>query len=214
MNKIIELRDISFAYTNNLIFQDVSFSVNEGEFIAIVGENGTGKSTLMKIIIGELSSTSGEVFIQNKENIGYVPQLSAATSTNFPITIREIFALNLRNEIKRFGKINKLIDSKIDMMLGIVGLKDKKYSLYGDLSGGQKQKAMLGKALISNPKVLLLDEPLIGLDEESKNSFLELLHHQSEHHKITILMITHDLLEISKYTDRIFKIENGKVKEI
>ena len=102
MNKIIELRDISFAYTNNLIFQDVSFSVNEGEFIAIVGENGTGKSTLMKIIIGELSSTSGEVFIENKENIGYVPQLSAATSTNFPITIREIFALNLRNEIKRF----------------------------------------------------------------------------------------------------------------
>lgn len=140
MNKIIELRDISFAYTNNLIFQDVSFSVNEGEFIAIVGENGTGKSTLMKIIIGELSSTSGEVFIENKENIGYVPQLSAATSTNFPITIREIFALNLRNEIKRFGKINKLIDSKIDMMLGIVGLKDKKYSLYGDLSGGQNKK--------------------------------------------------------------------------
>ena len=207
MNKIIELKDISFGYSNNLIFQNVSFDVNEGEFVAIVGENGVGKSTLMKIIIGELFPSNGKLFIETKENIGYVPQLSAATSTNFPITIREIFALNLYKEIKRFRKIDKDEDSKIDMMLGIVGLKDKKHFLYGDLSGGQKQKAMLGKALISNPKILLLDEPLIGLDEESKNSFLELLHHQSKHHKITILMITHDLLEISKYTDRILKIE-------
>ncbi len=214
MNKILELKDVSFAYANNLIFKDVSFKINKGEFVAIVGENGTGKSTLMKIIIGELVPDFGEVILLNKESVGYVPQLSAATSNNFPITIKEILSLNLTKEINKFGKVNKDGENRIDTMLSIVGLKDKKHTLFGNLSGGQKQKTMLGKALISNPTVLLLDEPLIGLDELSRKGFLELLHHQSEDHGITVLMITHDLGEIEKYTDRIFKIESGKVVEI
>lgn len=214
MNKILELKDIKFSYGNNLIFKDTSFSIDEGEFVAIVGENGTGKSTLMRIIIGELFLDSGILLFDKHQNIGYVPQLGAATSNNFPITIKEIMALNLSKEMNRFGRIGKEWDNKIDTILGIVDLKDKKESLYGNLSGGQKQKTMLGKALISEPKILLLDEPLIGLDEASRENFLELLHHQSKDHKITVLIITHDLEEISKYSDRVLKIEEKKVIEI
>lgn len=212
MNKILEVKNLSFGYGNNLIFDNISFSVARGEFVAIVGGNGAGKTSLMKLIIGQLKASSGTIVFDDRDNIGYVPQLSAAISNNFPITVREILALNLL-ENKRFSFINRKREADIDSMIKLIGLNGKKNYLYGDLSGGQKQKTMLGKALIANPNLLLLDEPLIGLDEESKKSFLDLLAHQSRVHHITILMITHELDEIRDKVDKILKIGNGSVVE-
>lgn len=212
MSKIIELKDVSFGYEKNLILDNVSFSVNEGEFVAVVGENGAGKTTLMKLIIGQLKVDSGEIRFNYQDRTGYVPQLSAAISNNFPITVNEIMSLNLEGNI--FSKNKKENKEKIDTILNIVGLKGKNNYLYGDLSGGQKQKTMLGKALITNPKLLLLDEPLIGLDEKSKESFLHLLAHQCKAHGITILMVTHELKDINMYLDKILEVGEGKVKEL
>ena len=211
MSKIIEIKDISFGYGNNLIFDDVSFSVEEGEFVAIVGENGSGKTTMMKLIVGELEVQKGSIEFNFSDRIGYVPQLSAAISNNFPITVKEILSLNLNNRLNGF-RLDKASEEKITAILNIVGLKGKKDFLYGELSGGQKQKTMLGKALITNPKLLLLDEPLIGLDKESKTSFLRLLAHQCKDHGITILMITHELKEISEFVDKTIEIGERKVR--
>lgn len=214
MNSIIELKNLTFGYGNNLIFKDTSLIINKGEFVAIIGENGSGKSTLMKLITGELKPNSGYLKLNFNGEIGYVPQLSAAKSNNFPITVEEILALNLHDELKKFRKIDEENKKKIDYVLNLVGLNGYEKALFGDLSGGQKQKAILGKALISNPELLLLDEPLIGLDKESKNSFLKLLNHQCKHHGISIVMITHELEEAKKYVDRVITIEKKKVVEL
>lgn len=213
MNKIIEVKDVSFGYDKNLILDRINFSVEEGEFVAIVGENGAGKSTLMKLIIGQLKPESGEILFNYQDRIGYVPQLSAAISNNFPITVEEIMSLSLKKSFKDLMSKDSIEEKKIDIILNIVGLEGKKNFLYGDLSGGQKQKIMLGKALITNPKLLLLDEPLIGLDQESKDGFLKMLHHQSREHGITIMMITHELDYLKEYLDKVLILEEGEVKE-
>lgn len=214
MNNIIEIKNLTFGYGNNLIFKDTSLTINKGEFVAIIGENGAGKSTLMKLITGELKPDSGDLNFNFKGKIGYVPQLSAAKSNNFPITVEEILALNLHDDLKKFRKVDKENQKKIDYILSLVGLKGYGKTLFGDLSGGQKQKAILGKALIPNPELLLLDEPLIGLDKESKESFLDLLNHQCQHHGISIVMITHELEGAKKYVDKVITIEKKKVVEL
>lgn len=214
MNKILEVENLTFGYGNNLIFKNTSFSINKGEFVAIIGENGAGKSTLMKLITKELKPDSGVIKLNFDGDIGYVPQLSAAKSNNFPITVNEILALNLHDQIKKFHTLDEENKSQIDDILYLVGLKGFGDKLFGDLSGGQKQKAILGKALISNPDLLLLDEPLIGLDKDSKMNFLNLLIHQCRHHGITILMITHELSEVKSRVDKVLTIENKRCVEL
>ncbi|MDO5028321.1 MAG: ATP-binding cassette domain-containing protein [Bacillota bacterium] len=210
MNKVLEVKDLSFAYNKNLILENISCSVNKGEFVALVGENGQGKTTFMRLIIGQLKSKTGSICYGPNEKVGYVPQLSAAISNNFPITVKEILALNLPSR-KIFP--SKEEEDLIDANLDLVGLKDKKHSLYSDLSGGQKQKVMLAKALIAEPSILLLDEPLIGLDDSSKKSFIDLLVHQSQIHNISIIMISHELEDIEDKIDRTFKIQGGRLEE-
>lgn len=210
MNRVLEVKNLSFAYNKNLILKDISFSVNKGEFVALVGENGQGKTTLMKLLVGQLKTKTGSIDFAAKEKVGYVPQLSAAISNNFPITVKEILALNLSSRrIFQSREEEDLINANLDL----IGLRDKKYCLYQDLSGGQKQKVMLGKALIADPTILLLDEPLIGLDDKSKKSFIDLLIHQSKIHDITIIMISHELEDIADKIDRVFKVQEGGLVE-
>lgn len=210
MNKVLEVENLSFAYNKNLILEDINFSINKGDFVALIGDNGQGKTTLMNLLVGKLKANSGTINFSPCEKLSYVPQLSASTSNNFPITVKEILSLNLsRRRIFPNKKEEDLIDSTLDL----IGLRDKKNFVFQDLSGGQKQKVMLGKALISKPSFLLLDEPLIGLDEKSKKSFLKLLIDQSKIHSMTIIMVSHNIEDIKENINRIFKIDKGRMIE-
>ncbi len=210
MNKVLDVKNLSFAYNKNLILEDINFSINKGDFVALIGDNGQGKTTLMNLLVGKLKASSGTIYFSSDEKLAYVPQLSASISNNFPITVKEILSLNLsRRRIFPNKKEEDLIDSTLDL----IGLREKKNFVFQDLSGGQKQKVMLGKALISKPSFLLLDEPLIGLDEKSKNSFLKLLIDQSKINDMTIIMISHNIEDIEANVNRVFKIDKGRMIE-
>lgn len=214
MNKVLELKDVTFGYTSSTIFEGASFTLEKGRFVALVGPNGVGKSTLVKLILGELRPTRGEVVGKFGSAVGYVPQLSASISNNFPITVKEIVALNLIGTINRFHSINENQNKKINATLKMVGMSDKQEELFGNLSGGEKQKVMISKALIRNPELLILDEPMIGLDESSRRNLLEMLGHFVSSHSVTILMITHDIEEVRNYLDEIYSIKDKKVVKI
>lgn len=210
MNKVLEVKDLSFAYNKNLILEDINFSINKGDFVALIGDNGQGKTTLMNLLVGSLRANSGSINFSPDEKLAYVPQLSASISNNFPITVKEILSLNLS---RRRIFPNKQEEELIDSTLELIGLRDKKTTVFQDLSGGQKQKVMLGKALISKPSFLLLDEPLIGLDEKSKNSFLKLLIDQSKISTMTIIMVSHNIKDIETDVNRVLKIDKGRLIE-
>lgn len=210
MNKVLDVKDLSFAYNKNLILEDISFSINKGDFVALIGDNGQGKTTLMNLLVGKLKGNSGSINFSPDEKLAYVPQLSASISNNFPITVKEILSLNLsRRRIFPSKKEEDLIDSTLEL----IGLRDKKTTVFQDLSGGQKQKVMLGKALISKPSFLLLDEPLIGLDEKSKESFLKVLIDQLKINTMTIIMVSHNIKVIESDVNRVFKIDKGRLIE-
>lgn len=210
MNKVLEVKDLSFAYNKNLILEDINFSINKGDFVALIGDNGQGKTTLMNLLVGSLRANSGSINFSPDEKLAYVPQLSASISNNFPITVKEILSLNLS---RRRIFPNKQEEELIDSTLELIGLRDKKTTVFQDLSGGQKQKVMLGKALISKPSFLLLDEPLIGLDEKSTNSFLKLLIDQSKISTMTIIMVSHNIKDIETDVNRVLKIDKGRLIE-
>lgn len=214
MNKVLELKDVTFGYTSSTIFEGASFDIEKGKFVALIGPNGVGKSTLIKIILGELKPNSGEVITNFDSVIGYVPQLGASISNNFPITVKEIVALNLIGKLHRFSAIDEDSTKKIKSTLKLVGLEGKINELFGNLSGGEKQKVMISKALIRNPELLVLDEPMIGLDESSRGILLDMLSHFTRFHGVTVLMITHDVEETKIYADEIYSIKDKRVVEI
>lgn len=210
MNKVLDVKDLSFAYNKNLILEDISFSIIKGDFVALIGDNGQGKTTLMNLLVGKLKGNSGSINFSPDEKLAYVPQLSASISNNFPITVKEILSLNLS---RRRIFPSKMEEDLIDSTLELIGLRDKKTTVFQDLSGGQKQKVMLGKALISKPSFLLLDEPLIGLDEKSKESFLKVLIDQLKINAMTIIMVSHNIKDIESDVNRVFKIDKGRLIE-
>lgn len=213
MSSILEIKDLSFGYNKNKILNNINLVLKEGEFSTIMGENGSGKSTLMKLIIGELQPDTGSVDNHLLNRTSYIPQLSGAFSLNFPITVQEILALNLIEKNKRFSKLSKVNQERIKLILEAMDMVGMEDVIFKKLSGGQRQKVMIGKALIDQPKLLLLDEPLIGLDEDSRNSVLSFCRHLSENHKVSILLISHDKNEIKKYSDNIYSIkEKGLYK--
>ena len=220
----ILLTQIPVLRTNNLcvnrsgkqILNDVNFTVNKGEFIGIVGPNGSGKSTLLLTILGFLQSQKGTVEIYGKssptrevyQKISWVSQAAANLPKDIRITVRELVQLgtvklnNLlfeRNKQRR----RKLVDDAIK----IVGLESVQNMSIGRLSGGQRQRAVIARALATDAELILLDEPLVGIDRETRNDFLKLLDDLSHHQGKTIIMISHDLAAIRQTAHRIIYLE-------
>lgn len=219
MEKIIEIQNLNFRYPNQreYIFENLNLDVGKGDFIALVGANGTGKSTLIKLMLGELKGNSGNVKINIKSDnpykeIGYVPQLAFGSSYNFPITVKELISLSLYSELKGFKRMTKKIEEEIMMALKMVGMIEYADRLYSQLSGGQKQRVLIAKALVSNPSLLILDEPTNGIDSGTRKSLYKLLHHLNDFHHITILMITHELQDIKNYITKLYLLEDGKIE--
>ena len=204
---LITASDVSIGYDNHTIVKELNFKVNTGDYLCIVGENGSGKSTLMKTLLGLKAPISGQIHFDDglKANeIGYLPQ-QTVIQKDFPASVREIVLsgcqarCGLRPFYSRQEK--ELTDKNIERM-GITGLKDRPYR---DLSGGQQQRVLLSRALCATQKVLLLDEPVAGLDPNvtaEMYSLIEKLNREG----ITIIMISHDISAAAKYASHILHI--------
>lgn len=217
----IEIKNLSFGYTKDLIIKDVDFKVERGDIVAIQGENGSGKSTLLKLILGQLKADGGSVSIGDKDinsitdfrNIGYVPQVQNFNDIGFPITTGEIVVLNLYKEFGLIKIPRKRHKKRAEEILKALGMEKYISTPYKQLSGGFKQRTMIARALMNEPEILILDEPTAGVDIESKESFLKLINQTNKEKNITILIVTHEMDLIKKYLDlsQTYKMEEGGI---
>lgn len=215
--KLLEIKNLSFKYSDELVLDDINFDVYRGDYIALIGSNGAGKSTLVKLILNQLKPLTGTVSFYTKnglKDIGYVPQLSVPSSLEFPITVTELLSLALYPKNKGFRKLKSYDREKITNNLSLVGMEKYKDRLYTELSGGQRQRVLIAKTLVATPEFLILDEPMTGVDRESKESLFHLLGHINRGHNITILMITHNLEEVEENVNKVFEIKDEKIREV
>jgi len=211
--KMIHLDKITFAYPGNPpVLEDIELEIYTGDFIVILGPNGSAKTTLLKIMLGLLKPQKGTVKINTSRitspHIGYLPQKSSLNQ-DFPATVQEV--LELTHKKSSFRNNNQI--QQIKAILEKVKLQEKSNSLLGTLSGGQLQRVFLARALLNNPQILILDEPINNLDIQAQDELYELLHnlHQEE---LTIITVTHDPDSIRDYASRFLYVDRKKITEI
>lgn len=204
------------GYNAVLAVNDISFSVEQGEFVAIVGSSGSGKSTLLHLLGGVDRPTSGKVYIQgediyslNSDKIAIFRRRQVGLIYQF---YNLIPILNVKENITLPCELDGRTPDKseLDELINTLGLKDRVTHLPNELSGGQQQRVSIGRALINHPAILLADEPTGNLDSRSSDEIVELLKLSNQKYKQTIVMITHNL-EIAKIADRILRIEDGRL---
>ena len=221
-NKVLEVKDLSFSYPDKSILHRLSFDVDAGDFMCIVGTNGTGKSTLLKLILNQLSPLEGEIKLlgTNSEkykdfaSIAYVSQKATNINRDFPATVEEVVSLGLYSK-KGLFKRNTIEDKKlIDSALERVGMLDYKHRQIGYLSGGQQQRVFIAKALISDPRIIFLDEPTTGIDIRAVDSICCLLGDLNKNSGITIVMVTHDISSIIYHSNKILVLSEDGSGEV
>ncbi|MDP8902167.1 MAG: metal ABC transporter ATP-binding protein [Thermoproteota archaeon] len=198
--QIVEINRLSYAYSGNLVLSNISFTVDEGDILGIIGPNGAGKTTLFSCMLGLRDDYTGTIRILGEDikkknskifkSIGYIQQ-KKTVDQNFPATVEEIVSLG----ISVTGKNSK---EKIDLALETIGLRAQKDRRVGELSGGQQQRVLIAKAMVNDPKLLILDEPATGIDLEMQNKFYSLLKKLNQENKITIIWASHDLDAVNK----------------
>ncbi len=207
--EIISCNNLTIGYKSDIVQKDISFKINSGDYVCIVGENGAGKTTLVKTLLGLIPPVSGKVVINDsikKNGIGYLPQ-QGVIQRNFPTSVKEVILSGMQNRIKLFyTQFDKESAARIARKLHIEELLEKKYS---DLSGGQQQKVLLARAFLASDKLLVLDEPVTGLDIRSQSSFYHLVNKLNKE-GTTIIMITHDANPSSQNISHILKVEGNK----
>jgi zinc transport system ATP-binding protein len=201
MKNEIEIRNVSVYYDNFCAIKSVNLNVEEKDFLAIIGPNGGGKSTLLKAILGLVPINQGEIERKNQKPIGYVPQYSNF-DRKFPITAEEVILSGVLNKrIKILRKYSKDEINKAKELIKRFSLNESSSKKVGDLSGGQIQKVLIARALMGEPSVLILDEPTASLDVNAKDDIYNLLAELNK--KITIIIVSHDLLAISPFIKNI-----------
>jgi zinc transport system ATP-binding protein len=199
----IEIENLFFSYESTHILQKVCFQARKGEFIGIIGPNGGGKTTLLKLLMGFLTPTSGKIRVEGK--IGYVPQVNR-TDRDFPITTSELILLGALSKTTFWGIYPAEIQEKAAVLIDRLGLKNHQDQVFGSLSGGLAQRALLARALLSDPDLLLLDEPTANIDAASTKVIFEIL--EEIKGVKTILIVTHDLKTIIERVDRVLCVQS------
>jgi zinc transport system ATP-binding protein len=207
MDFAVAIKNVSFAYDDMFVLKDINLNIKKGDYVGIIGPNGTGKSTLIKLMLGLLQPRFGSVAI-SAGKVGYVPQVGLSIRSDFPATVKEIVSLNLYSEAKLFKHLKKHHYDMVDKTLELVGMLSHKNRLISQLSGGQKQRVLIAKALVNQPDILILDEPIAGIDAESEAIFYELLNRLNKENELTIIMVTHNIQNVRKDMNQIFEIKN------
>lgn len=192
---ILEVKNLTVSYSNHIALENINFKVDEGEYVCLVGENGSGKSTLVKTLVGLLKQDEGEVKLNiSLDEISYLSQTNL-TDLDFPATAKEIIMLGTQKHGKLpfYTAKDKELYQEVIKKMKIEDIVNRRI---GDLSGGQKQRVLIARALIRKPKLLILDEPVTGLDYNITKNLYKLLEHENKENKTTIIMATHDLDDI------------------
>ncbi len=201
--QVVNIDNVSYRFNSALVLENISFTVDKGDFVGIIGPNGAGKTTLFRSMLGLLEDYQGRITffgedIRKNRNIlqkiGYIPQKNS-TDQGFPATVEEIVSLGITGRRPSKNKINHAIET--------VGLFDQKTKRIGELSGGQQQRVLIAKALANEPELLILDEPVTGIDLKTQNKFYVLLKKLNEENKITIIWASHDLDAVKKLANKI-----------
>ncbi len=204
-DNLIKINNLSFAYNKNTppLLKDVNLDIPKGVYLSIVGENGSCKTTLIKLILGLLTPISGSITVDT-DNIAYVPQRLDGFNSQFPISIYEILKIHAKS-LKLDPK-----SSSIDVLEKVNMLKFKE-NLIGNLSGGQQQRVFIARALIGNPDLIILDEPSTGVDVKNQQEIYSLLSKINKEQGTTIISIEHNMDIALKYSTHILTINNGKL---
>lgn len=213
-NKILEVKDLSVKYNDKLVLKDINLTVNEGDFIGIVGSNGSGKTTLIKYILGILdnanisknSKLEKSEFLEPKGSISYISQNIVKNYKVFPAKVKEVILTGLLASKKSLF-YNSKDRKKVDEIMEKIDIKDLEDFKIGELSGGQKQKVYLARAMVSDPKLIVLDEPLSAIDEASQEQIYNIID-RLNNNGTTIIMISHDIDETIKHTNKIVLLDN------
>jgi zinc transport system ATP-binding protein len=215
---IVELRNISVKFPNGVVALDgITLDVNNLDLIALIGPNGAGKSTLLKVILGLIKPTSGTIKIFGNENLaqnlkymGYVPQSAQARDPNLPFTVFETVMLGRTPQAGILHRVGADAAQKVEQTLKLFGILDLKDRRIGQLSGGQAQRVFLAKAMVAEPKLLLLDEPTSGVDTTSKTEFYSMLERLNQEKGITVILSSHDVGVITKIANRVLCINRAQ----
>ena len=199
---VVTIKNLSFSYNSfQPLLKDIDIFIPDGSYVSIIGENGSCKSTLVKLILGLLKPQKGEI-IKKSSNIAYVPQWLDGFNSEFPITVKEVLSIHL--------KTLKLKDKNlIDKVLKTVNMVDFKNNLIGNLSGGQKQKILIARALLGNPELLILDEPSTGIDVSSQKEIYSLIKDLNLKSNMTVIAVEHNMDAVLTNSTLIYKLKDG-----
>ncbi len=206
MQSIIEFQKVNFSYGRNEVLKDINMTVKEGDFFAIVGPNGGGKTTILRLILGLEKDFKGEIKVfgkapsNNDRKKGYVPQFSNHDKM-FPITVRDVVLQGLIEPGSVFPFYSRSCKSRALNVMEKLGISDRAQDRFGDLSGGLKQRTLIARAVISDPELILLDEPVASVDSNIEKDIYEMLVELNK--TMTIVMVSHDLGFVSKYVNKV-----------
>jgi zinc transport system ATP-binding protein len=201
---VMEVSDLSVDRANSVVIEDANFTIRRGDYVGIIGPNGGGKTTLLLSLLNIIPRTKGTIRLFGQdietfshwEKVAYVPQHAVNFDPHFPLNVRELVALGRVNR-SNLGRTLKRKDwESVDEVLEFMGISDIANRRIGQLSGGQKQRVFVAKALVRNPEIILLDEPIVGVDAETQEKFYKKLSDLNVKKGITIMLVTHDLTAV------------------
>ncbi len=216
---IISVEHLRFRYNSVDVLRDISFDVSAGDFIGLVGPNGSGKTTAIKAILGLAKQTNGKICLFGApvqqftewHRIGYLPQKLVHFNPHFPATVREVVSSGLFSTKKFPRRIRSEDRALVDEAMRVTDVTDLEHELIGQLSGGQQQRVLLARSIVNRPELLILDEPTTALDPEARENFFALMVELNRTRNVTIILVTHDIAGIGKYASKLLYLDKEVV---
>jgi len=198
---IISFKDVIFSFDGRPVLDHISLGINRGDYLGVIGPNGGGKTTMLRLMLGLIDAQAGTVRLFNRPvgdfkdwyKIGYVPQKATSFESRFPFTVEEVVTLGRIPRAGLFRRLGETDREAVEQALDQVHLLPQRKNLVAELSGGQQQRVFIAKGLVANPEVLILDEPTVGVDVESQDEFYHLLSRLNREHGITLIVVSHDI---------------------
>ncbi|ASN04823.1 metal ABC transporter ATP-binding protein [Virgibacillus necropolis] len=215
-DSIVSMKDVDYAYENKAVLTNINFEIPQGAFMGLIGPNGGGKTTLIKLILGIIKPDAGSISLFQEpigkfkawNHIGFVSQKSNSFNKGFPATVFEVVSMGLTAQVGYLKFFKKQDKVKILQAIEQVGMSEYAYQNIGNLSGGQQQRVFIARSLVNDPNLLILDEPTVGVDNENVQRFYDLLHQLNQQRNITLLLVTHDTGIMTEHATDIVCLNN------